>query len=178
MPFCCLKALLFQRVVVLIIYGFEPFRFPVFPGNFNGQMLEPAVLGRAVPVLDTFGNIDDVAGMKLAGFFSPFLVPAASADADQHLSAAFTGMMDMPVIPAAGFKGDVKNGHLRRGERGQIALPDKILRIRVILFPHREDGEIGRHAVQFTLFLAVHFGNQGERAPGFGPAAVEGKMAR
>ena len=64
-----------------------------------------------MPVLDAFGNVHHIAGMKLAGFLTQFLVPAATADADQYLTAALAGMMDMPVVPAAGLKGDIEDRH-------------------------------------------------------------------
>ena len=51
-----------------------------------------------------------VAGIELAGFLAPFLIPAASGSAEQNLSAASGGLMRMPVVAASGFKGHVADG--------------------------------------------------------------------
>ncbi len=116
----CRPVFLFQFSILLIIYPFQPLSFSILAGYFDGQMLEPAVSGGTMPVFDTLGNVHNVAGMKLAGFLFLFLVPAAAADADQHLPAALTGVMDMPVVPAAGLKGNIEDRHLRSGERSQV----------------------------------------------------------
>ena len=88
---------------------------------------EPAVFGSAMPVLDACRDHYCVAFVQLAGFFAPFLIPAAAADAQQHLSAAFVGMMDMPVVAAARFKRHVGDEQSFAEHRIQIALTDEIL---------------------------------------------------
>ncbi len=52
-----------QGVVFRIADRFVPFAFGVFSGNLHGEMYEPAVFRRAVPVLDARRNVDHVAGM-------------------------------------------------------------------------------------------------------------------
>ena len=111
MPFS-FRPVLFQFSVLFIIYRFQPLHFSILAGYFDGKMLEPTVTSRTMPVLDTLGDVHYIARMKLAGFLTPFLVPAAATDADQHLSAALAGMMDMPVVPGTGFKGDIEDRHL------------------------------------------------------------------
>src|SRR5699024_3693570 len=90
--------------VLLIIDSLQPFVGGVFTRHLESQMREPAVFGSAMPVLDACRDHYCVAFVQLAGFFAPFLIPAAAADAQQHLSAAFVGMMDMPVVAAARLK--------------------------------------------------------------------------
>ena len=67
-------------------------------------MDKPAVLGRAVPVLNTGGDMDHVAGMEFPGFPAPLLIPASTGGTQQDLPAAAGGTMDVPVVPALGFK--------------------------------------------------------------------------
>lgn len=81
-------------------------------------MAEPAVLGRAMPVLYTSGNIDHAAWMECLGLPAPFLIPAAAVSAEQDLPAAFGRMVNMPVVAAPWFKGDIRkeNSFLGIGE--------------------------------------------------------------
>ena len=97
---------------MIFIYRLAPFGFGVLAGYFLRDMLEPAVPGSAVPVLDVCRNIDHVAGMQFSGFFAPFLIPALSVNADEELSAAFVSVMDVPVVAAAGLKRDVEGRDL------------------------------------------------------------------
>ena len=122
-----------------VVYSLEPFIAGVFSGNFHSQMRKPAVRGGAVPVFDADGNIDYVARVKLLRRLAPFLIIAAPGDADENLPAAFVGMMYMPIVAAAGLKSHVKNADLRGGERGEIAVPDEILRKSVVGLPYGED---------------------------------------
>ena len=55
-----------------------------------------------MPVLCTFGNVDDVACMKMNGRFAPFLIDALTADADKYLVCS---VMNVPVIATTWFKG-------------------------------------------------------------------------
>ena len=69
-------------------------------------MLEPGVFLCSVPVLDFGRNGDDGAGCHWDGFFAPFLIPAATGNANEHLHLF---VMDVPVVATAGFEGDVQN---------------------------------------------------------------------
>ena len=90
-------------------------------------MGEPAVRRGAMPVLHPGGDVDHVAGMELPGRLAPFLVPASAGHAEQNLSAALAGVVDVPVVPAARLKGDVVHAHLAGGEGLEVALPHEIL---------------------------------------------------
>lgn len=69
-------------------------------GNLHGDMAEPAILFRTVPVLDIGGNHYDAALMQTDSGLAFFLIPAFTSRADQELTAAFVCMMNMPVIAA------------------------------------------------------------------------------
>lgn len=71
-------------------------------------------------MLHTCRNIDAAARFHFYSIFSPFLVIAPPGNTDKNLSTAFVCVMNMPVIPAAGFKGYIENTHLRSGNRCQI----------------------------------------------------------
>ena len=87
-------------------------------------------------MLDSDRNIHHIAGMQLLRFLAPFLVIASACGHQQDLAAALCGVMNVPVIPAAGLKGDVPDSHLCGGKHVQIALSCKILRECVVLFSH------------------------------------------
>ena len=76
-------------------------------GAFYGEMGEPAVLFRAMSVFHTCRDRDDIAGAQTLCRHSFFLIPAFAVYADQDLAAAGGGVMDVPVVAAAGFKGDI-----------------------------------------------------------------------
>lgn len=69
-------------------------------GNLHGDMAEPAILFRAVPVLDIGGNHYDAALMQTDSGLAFFLIPAFTSRADQELTASFVCMVNMPVIAA------------------------------------------------------------------------------
>ena len=73
----------------------------VFACNLERQMREPAVGCRAMPVLYIGRNVNDRSGQNLYRRFALFLIPAAPGHTDKHLSAAFRGFMDVPVVAAA-----------------------------------------------------------------------------
>ena len=55
-----------------------------------------------MPVLCTFGNVDDVTSMESDGRFAPFLIEAFTAYADKYLVCS---VMNVPVIATTRFKG-------------------------------------------------------------------------
>ena len=101
-----------QRVVLLVVHGFEPLVARVLTGEPKDQVAEPAVGGGAMPMLDVCRNLDDIAGVQTLRGLALFLVPALAVDADQHLSAALACVVDMPVVAAARLKGDVVDGQV------------------------------------------------------------------
>lgn len=70
----------------------------------SGDVLEPTVLLRSVPVFYAFGNVNDVTGLKFDCRFAPFLIPALSADTNQNLVRS---VVDVSVVPASGLEGDI-----------------------------------------------------------------------
>ena len=59
-----------------------------------------------------------------------------SGHADEHLSSAIVGVVDMPVIPASRFESDVGKRNLCAGYACKIAVACKISRIRGIRFSY------------------------------------------
>ena len=117
MPVCLVSfgqtaGLCLQRVVLLVVHGFEPLVAGVFAREFKGQVAEPAVGCGSVPVLDVSRNLDDVSGVQTLCGLALFLIPALALNADQHLAAALACVVDMPVVAAARLKGDVVDGQV------------------------------------------------------------------
>lgn len=73
-----------------------------------------------MPVLDACRNVDHVAGIQLPGGLSPFLIAAPPGGTEQDLTTAGFGVVDVPVVPASRFKGDMVDPDLIGGERRQI----------------------------------------------------------
>ena len=88
--------MLFSTSVVLLVRDrLKPFIAGFSSGgDVGGDMLEPTVLCRAVPMLHAFRNVNHIPSLQLDGRLSPFLVPAFAADADQDLSCS---VMNMPT---------------------------------------------------------------------------------
>ena len=76
-------------------------------GNLHGDMAEPAILFRTVPVLDIGGNHYDAALMQTNSGLAFFLIPAFTSRADQELTASFVCMVNMPVIAAPRLEGHI-----------------------------------------------------------------------
>ena len=53
-------------------------------------------------------------------WLSLFLVPATTRHTDKHLSSALGGVMDVPVVAATRFEGDIGNGNLLVGNLCKI----------------------------------------------------------
>ena len=145
------REFLLQLAVFLIGDRLQPFIGTVHAGDLQGQMGEPAVGSRAVPVLDAGGDVDHVAGMQFPGRLAPLLIVAVSGHAEQHLTAALLGLVDMPIVPAARLKGHIVHPHRTGGQGLQIALPHKILGKSIV---GRADGEDHRLLVP-GLFVAL-----------------------
>lgn len=80
-----------------------------------------------MPVFNAGGDFDDCAWSHFNRLFSPFLIPAAAANADQSLSTAAFCVMDMPVVAAAWFEGHVEDGQIALTNRSNPALLAEIL---------------------------------------------------
>ena len=101
-------------------------------------MREPAVGCRTMPVLYIGRNVNDRSGQNLYRRFALFLIPAAPGHTDKHLSAAFRGFMDVPVVAAARLESHVGNIHLLTRNRCEVTVAGEILGIRRVGFT---DGE-------------------------------------
>ena len=85
-------------------------------------MAEPAVRSRTMPVLDFGRNIDAIARFHFDRRLAFFLIITASGNANNDLTAAVFGMMDVPIVAAARFEGDVVNSDLTRRQSGKPSL--------------------------------------------------------
>lgn len=95
-----------QLIVLSAIDGLHPDGGPFLGVYFNGEVGKPAVLCRAVPVLDMRGDVDDVARLQFTCGLAPFLVPAAAGGNEQRLTA----FVSVPAVDAARLKRDVADG--------------------------------------------------------------------
>ena len=120
-----------QFGVLFVGNGLAPFVAAIFAGNFHSNVAEPAVGLGAVPVLDVGRDGDHGAGGQADGRFALFLVPAFACGANQQLAAALGRVVDMPVVAAAGLKGNVgqKQTGFRVGQRVQERLANEKLGI-------------------------------------------------
>lgn len=78
-------------------------------------------------MLDVGGNIDNVTRRKLSWIFAALLIPAGTADAKKNLTAFVFCVVNMLVVAAIRFKGDVCNHDLLGRKHLKIAPADKIL---------------------------------------------------
>ena len=101
-PFCAgLSETLYCGGYLPVADRLQPLAAGVFAGYFHGQMAEPAVLRRAVPVLHARGDVHHITGRERLRALSPRLIPAAPGDAQENLSAALVGAVNMPVVAAS-----------------------------------------------------------------------------
>ena len=142
-------------------------------------MGEPAVRCCAVPMLDTGRNVYHIARQHLHSGLAPFLIKAASGNADQELPAAGFCVMDMPVVAASRLKGHIENPHLLLGDRRKIAFPAEILRKTIICRADWKDHgcSVFCHGA-VVRFLAPHFFCHAERRPCFRPSCIKGGMGQ
>ena len=81
-----------------------------------------------MPMLHALRNDHNGSGRQTLRFFTFFLIPSLTGGANQDLTAAGLGMVDMPVVAAARFKGYVgqEDGTLARDRQGvQIGISNK-----------------------------------------------------
>ena len=138
-------------------------------------MAEPAVGLGTVPVLDLSGDGDDIAGLQAPGRLARFLIPALAVHAQQQLSAVFGSVMNVPVVAAAGLKGDVghKYGLLGIGKGLEVAVAHKILCVSGVRFALTEEA-----AVVFRLAAVIDLLCHAESGPGVGPSGIESQMGQ
>lgn len=141
-------------------------------------MREPAVGCRTMPVLYIGRNVDDRSGQNLYRRFALFLIPAAPGHTDKHLSAAFRGFMDVPVVAAARLESHVGNIHLLTRNRCEVTVAGEILGIRRVGFADGENHfalECSFCILSGRLFLPYLF-RQTECRPCFRPTGIEADM--
>ena len=126
-----------QFVIFFITDRFAPLVGGILSGDLCGDMGEPAVFLRTMPMLDFGRNGNDRAGSQRHRRFPRLLIPPLTGGADQQLAAAFFGVVDMPGITASRLKGGIcqKKPIFRPGQRIQIRLPTEIAGIGCIFFP-------------------------------------------
>ena len=123
--------LLFQSVILFVGDRLQPLVAVARLGvGVIGEVLHPAVFGCAVPMLHALGNGDDGARDQRNGFLAPFLIPTATAHADQHLHGT---VVNMPVVAAARLKADVAETACGIKD-GEVAVANEILGVYRIRF--------------------------------------------
>ena len=128
------RAVLHLRIIVEDVFRqLLPFRLPY--GFLRDGF---RTCRRSVPVLHIRRDVDDIARKHLHGRLAFFLIPAPAGYADQHLPAAFRGVVNVPVVAASRLEGDIVERYLFLGYRSQIAVADEILRVCGVRFA---DGE-------------------------------------
>ena len=113
--------------IFIFAHRFEPLIALVFAGSLYGEMREPTVRSRAVPVRRVGSDLDHVARQQLAGRLALGLIISPAAHGDENLAAR----MAMPVVAASGRKGDVRHGRVQPlvvRQRSEPGLPHKLLR--------------------------------------------------
>ncbi len=132
-------ALRLQIVIYFLRYRLTPLVGGFLTGNLYRDMAEPAIPFGPMPVLHSGRDRNDHTGDQAYRLLAFLLIPSAACRADQQLSSASFGVMNVPVIAASGFKGDICQEYRTLAgfrQRIQIGIPDKILgeaRIRLSL---------------------------------------------
>ena len=102
-------------------------------------MGEPTVGRSSVPMFYAGRDVDGIAGQEFHRGLAPFLIITASSHTDEGLSAAFGGLMYVPVVAAARFEGHIDHGNTVLHDRGKIALAREIPGVCVVGLSHREE---------------------------------------
>lgn len=97
---------------------FQPFSGCILPWQTHGKMREPVSFIRTMPVLDVGWNVNNGSWNHFNRFFSSLLIPALTSSADQKLTTTGRSVMNMPVVSASRFKGNMIHA---RSSRGSIA---------------------------------------------------------
>ena len=170
--------LLPQLPIFLIRYRLQPLIRAILAGDFEGEVGKPAIGSCSVPVFDVGRDMDDIARQHLHGGFPFFLIPTFAGDADEHLSAAFRRVVDVPVVPAAGFEGYVVERNLLRRDGSKVAIPNEILRVGGVGLADGENHFAleGCFAIVALRIISPDFLRHAEGSPSVRPAGVEGDV--
>lgn len=104
--------ILLQLPILFIANGFAPLAMAVFSWNFHSKVREPAIRRCAMPMLYAGSYVNNVARMEFLRLLAPLLIIAAAGNADEYLPSALIGLMNVPVVAAAGFKRNIENADL------------------------------------------------------------------
>lgn len=140
-----------QSIVAYVAYRLKPFVGSVFAVKFEGKVREPAVGRGSVPVLYVGRNVYHRTGKYLDCRFPFFLIPSASRNSDEHLSASFACPVYVPVVAASRFERHVEYLDLFGRNRRQIAVACKELCVCGVWFSDRE------YHLLLEIGLAVRF---------------------
>lgn len=89
-----------ERCVFRVRDGLQPLVARLLAGALDGDVAEPAVLLRAVPVLDPGRDGHHVAGVQGLCALACLLIPAEPIGTQKQLTAAGLCMVDVPVVAA------------------------------------------------------------------------------
>ncbi len=143
-------------------------------------MSKPTVGCRSVPVLDVGGDMDYRAWQDLNRRFPFLLIPSATGNTDEHLTAAACSTMYMPVVATTRLKSDIREGYLRVGDTGKVTVALKISGVCRVRLANRE-----YHFLLKTFFLIYRicricpdlFGHT-ETGPCVGPSGIKSRLCQ
>lgn len=101
-------------------------------------------------MLDVRFYDDDVARVQFARRLALGLVPATTRGAQKDLANLAAGVVDVPVVAAAGLEGDVHDLCALADQWLQVGLADEVLGVGVIRLTPREDIGEGGYGVPFV----------------------------
>ena len=84
-------------------------------------------------------NHESLAAPCQCSRFPFFLIPSASGNTDEHLSSAFCGVVNMPVVAAPRFKGHIGYIDLLPGNGCEVAVAGEVHGICIVRFSDREN---------------------------------------
>ena len=117
-----------QCIIGSIVHWLQPLVAGTFLNILMiSQMLEPGATLGTVPMLHFGRNGDDGAGSHLLRLLAPFMIPAMTGNADEHLHLL---VVDVPIVAATGLEGDI---HHTATDICQITLTNEILAVRIML---------------------------------------------
>ncbi|WP_300908123.1 hypothetical protein [Corynebacterium stationis] len=91
-------------------------------------MTKPGICFRSMPVFQAGRDADGTARLQTDGLLPFCLAPARTGGAQQDLNAcAIPAVINVPVIAAAWFEGDIGDGDGAINKRRSLGLADKIL---------------------------------------------------
>ena len=125
-----------EFVVHFVCDGFEPFVRGVFTRYFEGKVRKPTVGGSSMPMFYVGRYVYDVTRMQFYGGFPFLLIPSATGYANEHLASAAGGVVDVPIIAATGFEGDVVERNLFGRYGCQIAVACEVLCVGCVGFAY------------------------------------------